>query len=167
MSWKSLLPAVTLGDLFTAVLAHRLTPVNARWRLLRATGARVSPAQILEDVRLPGKGLVVGEGTFINRGVTWDGHATLTVGARCAIGHEVLFLGGTHEIGGSASRAGRRVDLPIVVGEGTWIGARATVLPGVTIGPGCIIGAGAVVTQDCEANGMYAGVPARRVRDLT
>jgi maltose O-acetyltransferase len=39
-------------------------------------------------------------------------------------------------------------------------------MPGVTIGDGCTIASGAVVTRDCEPDGMYAGVPARRVKDL-
>ena len=39
-------------------------------------------------------------------------------------------------------------------------------MPGVTIGEGCIVAAGAVVTKDCESHGLYAGVPARRIRDL-
>ncbi|WP_372495087.1 acyltransferase [Nocardioides pinisoli] len=50
--------------------------------------------------------------------------------------------------------------------NGAWIGAAVTVLPGVTIGPGCVVAAGSVVTADCQANGLYAGVPARRIRDL-
>jgi maltose O-acetyltransferase len=41
------------------------------------------------------------------------------------------------------------------------------VLDGVTIGAGCVIAAGAVVTRDCEPDGLYAGVPAVRKRDLT
>lgn len=52
------------------------------------------------------------------------------------------------------------------VGDGCWIGANATILPGVTVAPGCVIAAGAVVTKDTEPDGLYAGVPARRVRDL-
>jgi maltose O-acetyltransferase len=40
------------------------------------------------------------------------------------------------------------------------------VLPGVTVGDGCVIAAGAVVNADCQPDGLYAGVPARRVRDL-
>lgn len=55
---------------------------------------------------------------------------------------------------------------PITVGDGCWIGARAVILPGVTIGDGCVIAAGAVVSKDCAPNGMYAGVPARRIREL-
>ncbi|MFW6187968.1 MAG: acyltransferase [Actinomycetota bacterium] len=166
MAWKNLLPSFDGRDLLTAVVAHPLMPVPARWRLLRAAGAGVSPALILAGVRLPGRNLRIGRGAFINRGVTWDGHGSLRLGERCAIGHEVLFIGGTHEIGGGEDRAGKRIDLPISVGDGTWIGARATVLPGVSIGAGCIIAAGAVVSRDCEPHGVYAGVPARRIRDL-
>lgn len=55
---------------------------------------------------------------------------------------------------------------PITVGKGCWIGANAIILPGVTIGDGCIIGAGAVVNKDCAPNGLYVGVPTKRVRDL-
>ena len=166
MPWNRLLPSFSGRDLLAAVVAHPLTPVAVRWRLLRAGGADVSGTLIFSGVRLPGRNLTIGQGTFINRNVTWDGNAALRLGDRCSIGHEVLFIGGTHEIGNSENRARKRIDFPITVGDGTWIGARATVLPGVTIGPGCIVGAGAVVTQDCEPNGVYVGIPARRVRDL-
>ena len=47
-----------------------------------------------------------------------------------------------------------------------WLGARVVVLPGVQVAPGCIVGAGAVVTRDTEPDGVYVGVPARRIRDL-
>ena len=54
------------------------------------------------------------------------------------------------------------------IGDGCWLGAAAgvIVLPGVTIGPGCLISAGPVVTKDTEPNGIYVGIPARRVRTL-
>jgi maltose O-acetyltransferase len=54
----------------------------------------------------------------------------------------------------------------VSVGNGSWLGTGVTVLPGVTIGEGCVIAAGAVVTADCAPDGLYAGVPARRIRDL-
>jgi acetyltransferase-like isoleucine patch superfamily enzyme len=40
------------------------------------------------------------------------------------------------------------------------------VAPGVNVGSGCIIAAGALVVRDCEPNGLYAGVPAKRIKDL-
>jgi maltose O-acetyltransferase len=54
----------------------------------------------------------------------------------------------------------------VSIGDGVWIGARTTVLPGVTIGSGAIVAAGSVVNRDVEADTMVAGVPARLVRGL-
>ena len=56
--------------------------------------------------------------------------------------------------------------LPVKIGDGVWIGANATILPGVIVGDGCFIAAGALVTEDCEPDGFYAGVPARRIRNF-
>lgn len=55
---------------------------------------------------------------------------------------------------------------PVVVGSDVWIGARAIVLKGVTIGDGAIIAAGAVVTRDVPPGAIVAGVPAKVVRQL-
>lgn len=51
-----------------------------------------------------------------------------------------------------------------VIGDDVWIGARAIVLPGVTVGTGAVIGAGAVVTKDVAPYAIVAGVPARLLR---
>jgi len=71
-----------------------------------------------------------------------------------------------HVIRDSKQRAGKNVYSDINVGTGVWIGAKVTVLPGVTIGNGCVIAAGSVVTFDCEDNCLYAGNPARKKRLL-
>lgn len=55
---------------------------------------------------------------------------------------------------------------PITVGSNVFLGLRAIVLPGVTIGDGCVIAAGAVVTKDVQANSVVAGVPARFLRSV-
>jgi maltose O-acetyltransferase len=52
----------------------------------------------------------------------------------------------------------------VCIGNDVWIGAGATVLPGVRIGDGGVIGAGAVVTTDVPASAIVAGVPARVLR---
>jgi maltose O-acetyltransferase len=56
--------------------------------------------------------------------------------------------------------------IPVTIEDGCWIGANATVLPGVRIAGGTVIAAGAVVTRDCEPNSLYAGVPATRIKAL-
>jgi maltose O-acetyltransferase len=145
----------------TIVQSSPFVPVWLRILLLLAAGARVWGAGIYSGCHFGGKDIRMGVGTFVNRGVLFDGTAPITLGRQVAVGHGVKFITSTHDIGPEDVR-----NMPITVGDGSWIGAGAIVLPGVTVGPGCIVGAGAVVTRDCEPNGLYAGNPARRVRDL-
>jgi len=98
--------------------------------------------------------------------VFFDGSAPIHIGKNCGIGMEVLFCTSTHLPGPPTERAGPVHPQPITVGDGCWIGARAVILPGVTIGEGCVIAAGAVVHRDCAPNSLYAGVPARRIKEL-
>jgi maltose O-acetyltransferase len=56
------------------------------------------------------------------------------------------------------------VNESIVIGKGCWIGLKAIILPGVTIGDGAVVGAGAVVTRDVEPNAIVVGVPARLLK---
>lgn len=59
----------------------------------------------------------------------------------------------------------KNIDLikPIVIGDNVFVGNNVQILYGVTIGSNVIIGCGSVVTNDLKANGVYAGVPARRI----
>lgn len=104
------------------------------------------------------------EGTYINRECFFDSAAPITIGRNCSFGMQVALVTSSHEVGNSHRRAGPLRVAAIDVGDGTWLGARVLVMPGVSIGSGCVIAAGAVVTSDCEPNSMYAGVPARLVR---
>ena len=53
------------------------------------------------------------------------------------------------------------------IGSNCWIGAGATILPGVTIGDNSVIGAGSVVTRDIPANVVAMGMPCRVVREIS
>lgn len=55
---------------------------------------------------------------------------------------------------------------PVVIGDDVWIGANATVLPGVTIGNHCVVAAGAVVTKDVPPCTLVGGVPAKILKKL-
>ena len=68
--------------------------------------------------------------------------------------------------GGANQRAGMYCNKDIEIGDGTWICANVTILPGVKIGKGCVIAAGSVVNKDCEDNCMYGGVPAKLIKRL-
>lgn len=55
---------------------------------------------------------------------------------------------------------------PVTIGNNVFIGMNAIITRGVTIGDNVVIGAGSVVTRNCEANGVYAGSPARKIMSI-
>jgi len=59
------------------------------------------------------------------------------------------------------------IERPVKIGNHVWIGIKATILKGVTIGNNSIVGAGSVVTKDVEPNTVVAGNPARKIRNTT
>jgi len=151
-----------------SIIGGRALPRALRSRSLRRLGMDIDPsASICADVFFGGRQLTVGPQTLINYGCFFDLGAATTIGARCSLGYQVMVLTCTHEPGSADARAGTAVARPVVIEDGCWIGARATILPGVTVGRGCVVAAGSVVTTSCEPHGLYAGAPARRVRDLT
>lgn len=148
------------------VARSSLVPDGLRTRLLRAVGHSFDPSVIIQaGVRFGGRDIHLDQGVDI--GVDCHLESPCHIGAGTAVAPRVVVLTHTHEIGPSDRRC---VEPPIVspvrVGRGCWIGAGVTILPGVQIGDGVVIAAGSVVTKDCLKDGLYAGVPARRVRDL-
>ena len=63
-------------------------------------------------------------------------------------------------------RGGENQPSPIDIHDGCWIGANSTILPGSIIEKGCVIAAGSVVKGTCKTNRLYAGVPAKEIRQL-
>ncbi len=134
----------------------------------------LGPGTVLMDVRL-GRHSYVSYGSILQ-------HAT--VGRFCSIGPEVRCGLGRHPLenvvsphpafcspghGGiweSFVTAGTFAEtLPVTVGNDAWVGARAILCDGVTVGDGAVVAAGAVVTRDVPPYAIVAGVPAKRLRD--
>ena len=90
----------------------------------------------------------------------------ITMEERSCLGPDSMIITGTHDIGPNHSRLGPLNPMPVQIGKGVWIGARCTILPGVTIGEGAIIAAGAVVANDVPANTIAGGVPAKVIKEL-
>lgn len=144
-------------------------PMSIRKRIYRSFGIYTDSESIYgKCVFTDGNAPVrIGKGTLLNQRCLFTRADDIVIGENCAIAFEVMFLTVSHRMGGSFKRAEENVTGKIQVGNGCWIGARAIILPGVHIKDGCVIAAGAVVTKDCEPNGLYAGVPARRIKDLS
>lgn len=139
--------------------------------LLRLARVPLHPsARIAEFVYLGSRRLQMGQDSAINVGAFIDGSALVSIGDFARVGPHVKILTGTHSYRESVVRRRKgdeTIARSVYVGTGAWIGVGATLMPGVVIAEGCVVAAGAVVTRDTEPNGLYAGVPARRVRDLS
>lgn len=112
-------------------------------------------------------GVSIGEGTFINTDIRFGGaQGSIKIGRRVLVGPRVSFETVGHGLLYEPGRGRGYTTEPIVVGDEVWIGAGATVLPGVTIGRGAVIAAGAVVVDDVPPLSIVGGVPARVLREI-
>lgn len=162
--------------LWVALAVGRVLPpfVGSRMRtaLLRFAGVRIGRGTFVTGrlsiggSRNDAKRLTIGDDSFINDGVRFDTTASITIGHRVALGHDVTILTSSHGIGEHGRRAGVSEPRPVRIGDGAWLGARALVMPGVEIADGAIVGAGAVVTKSVPSDTVVAGVPARTIRRL-
>ena len=108
----------------------------------------------------------VGDHTSLTDHTRLDGRGGLSIGDHTLVGFESVIITLSHEY--------ERVDIPIHeqgarkapvrIGNDVWIGCRAIIQPGVSIGDHAIVGAGAVVTRDVPAGAIVGGVPARVIR---
>lgn len=108
----------------------------------------------------------VGARTFMNYDCCLLDCNTITIGEDVLIGPGVHTYTATHPLDAATRRSGLESALPIVIGDGVWLGGRALVCPGVTIGENTVVGAGSVVTRDLPPNVLAVGVPCRVVRTL-
>ncbi len=153
---------------FSFLLLDNMTSGRARVALLRFCGATIGKRCFVRGGLLIQESfrLVLGDDVFINAGCCFDLSAPIVIGSRAQIAYQVTLMTGGHAIGAHDSRAGAHCPEPIHIGEGVWIGARAIVLPGVSIGAGAVVAAGALVTKDVPPDTLVAGVPAKPVRTL-
>jgi acetyltransferase-like isoleucine patch superfamily enzyme len=126
----------------------------------------VSTIATLEIAVGPEGILDIGESVFINYGCSIGATRLVRIGAGASIGPHVMLMDNDFHCLDPERRNELPPSLPIVLEENVWVGARAIILRGVTIGKGSAIGAGSVVAHDVPPRSLAAGVPARVVRAI-
>jgi putative colanic acid biosynthesis acetyltransferase WcaF len=139
-------------------------PLNP-WRLivLRFFGARVLGTPFVHqraNIQIPWN-LTIHDRACLGDGANAYSLGPIEIGARATIAQEAYLCTGTHDFSHPAMPL---QTAPIAIGEDVFVGARAFILPGVSIGAGSIIGAASVVTRDVPAGVIAAGNPCRVLR---
>ena len=112
-------------------------------------------------VRVLKKGVLTTNSGFINENVQIICGERITIGDDCNIGRDAII----RDYDGHCIDSAENISAPITIGSHVWIGQRAIILKGVTIGDGAVVAAGAIVTGDVPARTLVAGVPARVIRE--
>jgi len=167
--------AARFGFFTLAMVPYRaLLFPQVRALYLRLLGAQVGKRTILHGVRffnlyrkgLPG--LIIGKECFLGDECLFDLAESIVLEDQVTLAERVLIL--THTNVGYQDHPLQRhfpaLAAPVRIGQGSFIGAGAIILPGLHIGPGSFVAAGSVVTRDVPAQTMVAGVPAVPRRSL-
>lgn len=140
--------------------------------LLRWAGAKFGKnVRINSSAVFSGNGgLVVGDDVWIGAGdvISPVAPASITIGSHIDFGPGVMIITGSHEIDLEGEHiGGKGKAASVVIGDGCWLGARALILPGVTLADKTLVAAGAVVTKSVNVPcSLVAGVPARIKKKL-
>ncbi len=142
-----------------------LLPLAVRRTLLRLGGVKLG-AMVwgLERCCFQSPLVSIGTGSALAPGCYFEGTGRIDIGRDCIFGPGVMVLTSVHAIGPDGGIARFSQPQGVTIRDGSWMGARAMVMPGATIGEGAVVAAGALVTKNCDAGGPYGGVPARRLR---
>ena len=150
-SWHGLPPRLWLANFCAGILPPFVGNMLRTWAL-RKLGLQMGRTSLIwgNPTFLGGadalQRLKIGEECGFNIGCLFDLTDQITIGNDVSVGHDVLFLTSSKD------------DIaPIVVGDGAWIGARCTILPGVTIGTGSVIGANMVIEKDVPPQTLLMG----------
>ena len=106
----------------------------------------------------------IGKNSFINQCCMCMGRGGIKIEDNVKIGPRVNLITENHGLKASERRI--LTSKSILIRHNAWIGAAATIMPGVTIGENSIVGAGAVVTHDVPSNVIVAGVPAKIIKPI-
>lgn len=148
------------------LLARWTPPPLHRWRrlVLNAFGAKLAPnARVYGAAKVwyP-RNLVMEENAVMGPGVICYSMASITICRDAIVSQRAHLCAGTHEVDDPLFQLRA---YPIVIGAKAWVAAEAFVGPGVTLGEGAVLGARGVTVKDLPEWTIWAGNPARRIRE--
>jgi acetyltransferase-like isoleucine patch superfamily enzyme len=111
-----------------------------------------------------GENISIGKNVFVNHACTFMDRGGIILEDEVLIGPKVNLITTNHPINPEERRA--TISNPIHIKKRAWIGAAATIMPGITIGENSIVAAGAVVTKDVPPNTLVGGVPAKTIKTI-
>lgn len=151
-------------EMVTTSVAAAIPAHAARIATLRAWGATVHPtATVYHGFQVRAASLLsIGARTIVGDGAILDARAGLRIGCDVNFSTGVQVWTAQHDWE-SADFA--YVKGGVTIGDRAWIGPGVIILPGTTIGEGVVLAAGAVAKGTLEPYGLYAGVPAKRIKD--
>ena len=132
------------------------------WRIGPKASILLGQHVQMAGIRTSGKKVSIGAGSVINRACLLYTTGGLIIGEQVSIGDGVWLVTGSHDMNDPQFPDFYK---PIVIQHHAWIGMRATILGGVTVGEGAVVMAGAVVTRDVPPYAVVGGVPAKVVRE--
>ncbi|NDP22506.1 MAG: acyltransferase [Paludibacter sp.] len=106
------------------------------------------------------RGLTIGQNSIINANCRIDSRGSIEIGNNVSISEDVIILTADHDELFEISGRNKKV----IIEDYVWIGTRATIMPGVTLGKGAVVATGAIVTKNVETLNVVAGIPARFIK---
>lgn len=115
------------------------------------------------EIRAPWN-IYIGNGVIIGDEVKLDGRNKIYIGDNVNFSTGVWLWTEQHDMNDPYFNCNDKGG-PIIIGNRVWLSNRVIILPNLTIGEGAVVAAGAVITKNCDSYGVYAGVPAKKIKD--
>lgn len=132
--------------------------------ILRLFGAKIGKGVNIKpkvNIKYPWK-IAIDDYSWIGEKVWIDNLEQVTIGKNCCLSQESMIICGNHDFKKSSFDL---IIKPIILKDGCWIGARATVCPGVILNENAILSVGSIATSNLETNSIYQGNPAIKIKD--
>lgn len=148
---------------FPLVRSNYMPVSSVKGMVLRLFGARIGKGVYIKPglkVKFPWY-LSVGDHCWLGEDVWVDNLAEVTIGSHVCVSQGAYFCTGNHDWKTQNMKLFRR---PLTIKDGSWIGAKAVLCPGVVVGPEAIVTVGSVVTRNIPGHEIWTGNPARFAR---